>query len=384
MPNVLHAIDFYNRSNTGMTAALASVVEQCQRLDSPAARYAIASMGYVDVAVPPGAAIETAPITKNPLLQAWRYAQRYPDACRHLIASCDTSVVHVHGTWMYPQLAAVRAAETQKLPVILTNHGHLEQWALEGKGLLNAVKKRTYLAAMDQALFRKVDVFHAITLLNRDMLHKLFPWARVECIPNSIDIDAIDSVAGGYRRSGNTEPYVLFVGRLAPQKGVDLLIQAFGVADMPPETKLLLVGPVESESYAAYLRRLISVSPRRARIELRGPIWGVAEKVKLMTDAKLMAVPSRSEAVGLVNLEASVCRTPTVTTFGTGLSDWADGGGLLIEPNVAAIEQAITTAMAWDEAERVQRGEASRKLIADRYSTRVTGPRWMELYSSLI
>ena len=383
MPNVLHAIDFYNRSNTGMTAALASVVEQCQRLDRDAAQYAIVSAGYVDVAVPPGTTVETPPLTDNPLLRPWRYSPHYTDACRRLISSCGISVVHVHGTWMYPQLAAVREAKAQQIPVILTNHGHLEQWALENKGLLNAWKKRAYLAAMDWALFGKVDVFHAITLLNRDMLHKLFPWARVECIPNSIDLDAIDAAAGGFKRSGNVEPYILFVGRLAPQKGVDLLIQAFGVADVPPETKLLLVGPVESESYAAYLHRLISVSPRRARIEWRGPIWDEAEKVRLMTNAWLMAVPSRSEALGLVNLEASACRTPTVTTFSTGLSDWADGGGILIEPNVAVLEQAITNALAWDDAERTQRGEASRKLIADRYSTWMTGPRWMELYASL-
>ena len=376
-------MDFYNRSNTGITAAVRSLIEQCRRLDERAAQYALVSIGDVDVTVPPGTVIETTPVTGNRLLLSWRYSPHYADAVRRLISSCGISVVHVHGTWMYPQFAAVLGARAQKIPIILTNHGLLEREALQSPGPLGALKKRTYLNVMDRPLFRKVDIFHAISVLNRDMLHKLFPWARVEYIPNSIDLDAIDATAGGYRRSGNIEPYVLFVGRLAPEKGVDLLIQAFGVADIPPDSKLLLVGPIESESYAAYLRRLVSASPRKERIEWHGPVWDEAEKIRLMTDAWFVAAPSRSEVLGLVNLEASACRTPTVTTFNTGLFDWSDGGGVLIEPNVATLEQTLTNAMAWDDAERAQRGEASRKLVADRYSTWITGPRWLELYAAL-
>jgi glycosyltransferase involved in cell wall biosynthesis len=383
MPNVLHATDFYNQSNTGITFVVRSLVEQCQRLDKPAAQYAMVSVGHVDVAVPPGTVIETTPVIGNRLLQPWRYSPHYGDAVRRLISSCGISVVHVHGIWMYPQFAAVRRAKAQKIPIILTNHGHLEEWALQYQGPLGALKKRTYLKVMDRPLFRNVDIFHAISLRNRDMLHELFPWARVEHIPNSIDLDAADATAGGCRRSGDVEPYVLFLGRLAPQKGVDLLIRAFGAADIPRDSKLLLVGPIESENYAAYLRRLILASPRKGQIEWRGPVWDEAEKIRLMTDAWFVAVPSRSEALGLVNLEASACRTPTVTTFSTGLSDWSDGGGVLIEPNVTALQRALTDAMAWDDEERAQRGEASRKLVADRYSTWITGPRWLELYSEL-
>ena len=383
MPNVLHATDFYNRANTGITFAIRSVSEQTRRFNAGPSTYALASVGVVDVAVPSGAIVETAPVSKNLLLRSWRYSPQYAENIKRMISNYSISVMHVHGTWMYPQFAAVRAAKAQNIPVILTNHGHLEQWALQYPGPLGALKKRAYLAAMHRPLFRNVDIFHAISLLNRDMLYKLFPWAHVEYIPNSVDIDAIDAMAGGYKRSGDIEPYILFIGRLAPQKGVDLLIQAFGRADLPPDCKLIIVGPVESESYATYLQRLVMTSPRKNRIEWRDPVWNESEKVRLMTDAWLVAVPSRSEGLALVNLEASACCTPTVTTFNTGLHDWSDGGGLLIETSVPALEQALASAMAWDDAERVQRGVLSHKLIADRYSTQITGPRWVELYTAL-
>jgi glycosyltransferase involved in cell wall biosynthesis len=383
MPNVLHAVDFYNRSNTGITFAITSVIEQCRRLDKPSAKYAMVGIGDVDVSVPRGTTVDTTPVAHNPIVRPWRYSRHYRSAVRHLVSSCDISVVHVHGAWMYPQFAAVREANKQGIPILLTNHGLFERTALQGPGPFGALKKRTYLLLMDRPMFRHVDIFHAISLSNRDMLHKLFPWARVEYIPNSVHLETIDAALAGHRRSSDVEPFILFVGRLSPEKGVDLLVRAFGYSDIPLSCKLVLVGPTGPDSYAVYLRRLISESPCKDRIEWRGPIWDEKEKLRLMANAWLLAVPSQSEALGLVNLEASACRTPTVTTFNTGLSDWTEGGGILIDPTVAKLKQALNGAMAWDEAERAQRGEASRKLVAERYSTLITGPRWMELYARM-
>jgi glycosyltransferase involved in cell wall biosynthesis len=145
----------------------------------------------------------------------------------------------------------------------------------------------------------------------------------------------------------------------------------------------VLVGPVESESYAAYLRRLIAESPRASNIDLKGPVWNEAEKLRLMADAWLVTVPSRSEALALVNLEASACRTPTITTYATGLLDWTEGGGLLVDAAVEGVAEALSRSAQWDEAERIERGEASRNLVKARYSADATAPQWAELYSSL-
>ena len=73
MTNVLFAADFYNRSNTGITFAIMSLIEQCRLLDENA-KHALVSVGDVDVAVPPETVIETSPLTDNRLLRSWRYA----------------------------------------------------------------------------------------------------------------------------------------------------------------------------------------------------------------------------------------------------------------------------------------------------------------------
>ena len=250
-----------------------------------------------------------------------------------MIAEHRISVVHIHGVWMHPQYAAAQAASKLGVPTILTNHGHLEHWALREPGKAFQ-ENRQYLTIMRDRLFRKVTVFHAITPLNKSIIHKLFPGSRIELIPNSIDLAEVDAVSANAGRQDGIAPYALFVGRLAPQKGIDLLIEADWPSTVPRDWRLLIAGPEEFPRYAAYLRQLIAASPRANQVELIGPVWNPKEKYSLMRNAWLVAVPSRSEVVALVNLEASAAPTPTITTRTTGLVDWEEGGGLLSEPTI--------------------------------------------------
>ena len=61
-------------------------------------------------------------------------------------------------------------------------------------------------------------------------------------------------------------------------------------------------------------------------MEFLGPVYG-AEKWALIQRAWAMIVPSYSEVVGMVNLEAALCSVPSITTYETGLTDWNEGGG---------------------------------------------------------
>lgn len=378
--SILHVTDAFNRANTGITQAIRELLDQSRDF---ANGLGLIAAGKIDVAIPSGVFAEQVPLSQNPLLRSWNFAPDFGNTMRTMLTEHAVSIVHIHGTWLHQQFAGVRVAKERDLPVVLTNHGHLEAWALRQPGFFGALKKKLYLDVMSAPLFSKVDVFHAISPLNRDMVRRLFPSARIELIPNAIDIGVVDRALAGYQRDYTIAPHILFMGRLAPQKGVDLLIQGFGHAVLPPGWKLILAGPVENEEYAVYLNRLIAESSRRDAIEIKGPVWDLAEKFRMMANAWVVAVPSRSEAVGLVNLEASACRTPTITTFATGLLDWGEGGGLLIEPNAQAIARSLSEAAAWSDAERMDRGAASRALTEARYSTQYTAGLWAALYSSL-
>ena len=378
--NILYATDFHNRANSGITFAVDALAGQACAQLSPKGSVSLLSIGESDVGVREGVHHLTVEPGTGPA-RAWRFAPSFVSTCEALIKRETISLVHIHGIWMYPQFATARAAQRLGLPTVLTNHGAV-QWALRQPGLLGAAKKRLYMTLMKDRLFRNITVHHAITRQDRDALYSFYPHNRIEVIPNFVDLETLDrELASVHEQSG--EPYVLYLGRLHPTKGIDLLIEAFGRASLAHDWRLLVVGPTVDRSYTDRLRRLIAANPRANRIELRDAVWETAEKYRLLRDAWVTAVPSHTEVISLVNLEASACSTPTITTKATGLTDWAEGGGILIEPAVAPLAQALSDAARWSDDERKQRGLASRHLIEQRYSAQTIMPRWLELYQSL-
>lgn len=99
--------------------------------------------------------------------------------------------------------------------------------------------------------------------------------------------------------------YVLFMGRLSPEKRVDWLIRAFLAAAGPPSgsssPRLVVAGGFNAtDEYAAGLRRLADGDPR---IVFTGFVAGV-EKEELLSNALVFALPSRVEGLPIVLLEA--------------------------------------------------------------------------------
>jgi glycosyltransferase involved in cell wall biosynthesis len=380
--NILYATDFHNRANSGITFAINELAGQTMAGLSPHGTIHLLSIGASDVSVEPGVRHQSAKLSTGPA-RIWRFAPSYGPQCERTIKRENVSIVHIHGIWMYPQFAAAHAAQRSAIPTVLTHHGHV-QWALHQPDLLGAAKKRLYMMLIKDRLFRRITVQHAITHQERDALCSFFRYQRIEVIPNFVNLETVDGHLRSVDRHEN-EPYVLYVGRLHPTKGIDILIEAFGRASIPRDLRLVVVGPTVDPAYADRLRRLIAASPRTDRIEMRGPVWDASEKYRLMRDAWVTVVPSPrySEVMTLVNLEASACATPTITTRATGLTDWSEGGGLLIGSSLNALTAALSEAVQWSDQERKQRGEASRRLIEKRYSARAVMPRWLDLYRSL-
>ena len=118
-------------------------------------------------------------------------------------------------------------------------------------------------------------------------------------------------------------------------------------------------------------------------VEFLGAVQG-DQKWVLLRRAQVFCLPSPSEVIGMVNLEAAACRTPVITTQATGLPGaWAEAGGVLAQPSVPSLEQALSQAVHWTSQERLARGEGLHNLIETTYSWKATSPQWIELYQRL-
>ena len=290
----------------------------------------------------------------------------------------DTPLFHVHGAWSAPQYFAARAAHQADVPFVFTAHGMLEPWLWDQQGWKIRAKKQAYWSALAYPALSKASVIHAITPLEKTHLERLFPNSRIEVIPNAIDVAALADCPRVERSKT-----ILFLGRIEPKKGVDVLLRAFARAKIGKDWSVDVVGPAWSQAYLSELKAIVDECGLGARVRFHGPLFG-EEKRKLIESAWVLAAPSHSEVVGLVNLEAAAQCLPSITTHQTGLSDWELGGGMLVEPNVDAVCKALESACAWTAQEQRDRGLTSRQLVLQRYSWQAILPQWMELYSSLI
>lgn len=290
----------------------------------------------------------------------------------------DGGVAHVHGVWCAPQFATCLMAARDGVPSVLTVHGMMEPWLWNEQGPLIHWKKRLYWRFAGASSLRRATAIHAITPLEQNHLRALFPRNEIVVIPNAVELDDEDS------RSLAPSPVrvILFLGRLEPKKGVDILINAFAASGLSRDWLLQIAGPAWSPRYAEQLTRIAAASGMRDRIQFLGPVAG-AEKARLLANAWVLVAPSHSEVAGLVNLEAAARGLPSITTFETGLYDWQDGGGMLVHPTVDAVAAALIAAARWDDSERRERGIQSRALVARRYSWEAVMPLWLQLYSHL-
>jgi glycosyltransferase involved in cell wall biosynthesis len=152
-------------------------------------------------------------------------------------------------------------------------------------------------------------------------------------------------------------PLILSVGRLHPQKGYDVLVQAAaGWRDRDPQPVVVIAG-----TGPAYLPLAASISAARAPITLLGHRDDVAD---LLHAADLAVVTSVWEARQLFAQEALRAGTPLVATAVGGLPELVGNAGLLVPAgDVAAVDEAVTRLLDDPElrAEYAARGPVQAK-----------------------
>jgi glycosyltransferase involved in cell wall biosynthesis len=233
--------------------------------------------------------------------------------------------------------------------------------------------------------FRHVTVTHTNTERERDELARDFPGQRLEVIPNALDLEEIDRMLADPDEESPAQiasPYVLFLGRLDPQKGVDVLIGAFAQAVKGRDFRLVLVGPEYSLGYADKLKAAVQKAGLESQVIFLGPVFGL-RKWRLVQNAWACCQPSRSEGMSMASLEVAAVGTPLVTTYEAGVLDWQENGGLLVHPRVEEVAEALDQVFSWDDRERQDRGRQLRQLVERRYSWKVVGPQWLGLYDEL-
>lgn len=181
---------------------------------------------------------------------------------------------------------------------------------------------------------------------------------------------------------GSDPPVLLYVGRLAHEKGPDLLLEAFArVARTRPGVRLVVAGDGPDRAALTAQAERLGLD---GAVECRGWVAPV-DVPALMQEAAAVLVPSRFEGFGLTALEAAACARPVAASATGGLAEVVDDGvtGLLVPPeNPAALAQAAVQLLD-APARRAAMGRAGRDRALGRFTVGEQTRAYEQLYEKL-
>lgn len=213
-------------------------------------------------------------------------------------------VVSVHGLWTYPSLANFRYHRRTGTPYIITPHGMLDPWARAR----SAWKKRIVRLWFENAHLRGATCLHATAEMEAGHFRSFGLTNPIALVPNGVDVPHL--VDGG--RDPDAPRRLLFLSRLHPKKGLDLLLRAWGrLASRHPNWELVIAGPDEG-GHKAEMQALAHRFGLRRLIWME-PVQGAA-KTALYESADLFVLPTHAENFGLVVAEALAHGVPVITT----------------------------------------------------------------------
>lgn len=284
-------------------------------------------------------------------------------------------IFHDSGLWLpHNQFIANAALRTSAARVVSTR-GMLEPWALRHKPF----KKRMAWIAYQRRNLLAAHRLHVTSEPEREAVGHLYPAERIDLIPNGIDVPELGELASVTRNE--TPRRAVYLGRLHPVKGLDLLIEAW--ARVRPQGWVLdIVGPSEA-GQETVLKGMIAKRDL-AGVRLAGAV-ARAGKTRLLADADLFILPSRSESFGVAVGEALAHGTPVLTTTAVPWPDLEDVGcGWRVQPNVESLAARLTSVLQMPPEELNRKGAVGRELIQARFSWSGVVRRFMSTYHRAI
>lgn len=306
---------------------------------------------------------------------AWKHPNGFKRSLETIISRYNVNILHLHGVWLAAPWIAAQCSREMKVPAIISVHGQMEPAAIKNQGKLKEYKKKLYWELVGRRSIQHVTALHAITNLERKHISRYLPCKTVETIPNSIAIKGDERC-----QRSDIESNLIFMGRINPIKNLKFLIKSFAKANIKNEWNLIIVGPNEIPQYKFDLEILIDELMMKDRIIIIDPVYG-EKKINLLKTSWALILPSLSEVIGMVNLEAAACFLPSITTRATGLDDWENGGGILINDDEDELVSALEKVCSWTISERILKGQESHLLVKEKYSNSYVGEKWLNFYN---
>ena len=316
----------------------------------------------------------TQPLSRHPQIEP---------ALREHVPRVD--VVHIHALWEEVQHRAARVARELAKPYVITPHGMLDPWSLKQ----SKWKKRLYLALRMRSNLNHAAAIHYTSEIERDLSTPLNLKPQTIVEPNGVDLAEFENLPprgvfrAKYPQLAADRPLVLFLSRVHPKKGLDLLVPAFA-AGAPKDAVLVIAGPEGEGGYVERIRALASQHAVADRVIFTGMLRG-GERIEAFVDADLFVLPSHQENFGIAVVEALASGCPVLISDQVNIHReiTAGGVGVVVSMDVESIRRELNRWMTEGHL-RLEAAARAPAFVRSRYDWNVIAQHWAGHYARLV
>ena len=298
----------------------------------------------------------------------------------------EYDLAHIHALFSPVSSAAAWVARQRNLPYILRPLGTLDPADLQKKKQL----KQLYATLLEKGNIAGAAALHFTAAREAEISHRFGATTRDLVIPLGVsppeESDPLDTLKSHLPHLKFDRPWILFLSRIEPKKGLDLLIPALEkLLSQGFEFQFILAGsnPQDPE-YEARIQQTIAASPLAKSTEIVGFVTGDL-KSALLRQADVFVLPSYYENFGIAVAEAMVARTAVAISDRVHIcgevsqseSGWV--GSCDVESVARMLESALENP---EECQR--RGSHARTYAIEHYSWDAIARKTVAAYQSLL
>lgn len=278
---------------------------------------------------------------------------------------------HLHGLWSGATFAELLSkTDHQNSPVIVSPHGMLSKPALS----ISPIRKQAAWNLWQKAQLNSSAVVHVTSEAELTEVRLAGVTASICQIPLSVNF------APSAPRTRRIDDLLTigFLGRLAPIKQLEVLLEAYCLLNESyKDSRLLIAGPTQDSRYVDFLKRSY---PPRLDIQWLGEVAG-QHKNEFFEKIDLLILPSASENFGLVVVEALANMVPVAASSGTPWASLESNGlGFYGFNDVGSLLKVLQQARAMGPAGLAALGSGGPAYVSRNFGIESVGTKWKEVY----
>ena len=243
-------------------------------------------------------------------------------------------ILHGHGVWRLVNLFPLFLSQNPPGRLVCSPRGMLSQWSMQYKSII----KQPFWRFLQKPALKRCHCFHVTAAIELEDIRRVGLRGPVTIIPNGVDLPPLSNKTSREKR-------IVFLSRIDPKKGLDLLLPAWtAVATQFNDWELVIAGPLKgiyADSIQAFAREICA-----PRVTFAGEVFGEAKR-SLLSSASLFVLPTYSENFGIAVAEALAHGVPVITTTET---PWTEVGqrncGWCVPPKEKDLQDALIHALS--------------------------------------